>query len=163
MATEFLIPLVRVNLALAVAILLVLALRRPARRLFGARVAYGLWTIVPLAAAAVFLPRPAAPSALAPLVLAASQAGDAAGPILQSGTANAFAVAIWTVGALAAAAVMAVRQARYLTALGELEPAGDGTYRAQRAGGGPAIIGALRRASSRRRISRSASPRPSAR
>lgn len=144
MTTEVLIPLVRVNLAAAVAILLVFALRHPTRRLFGARLAYALWTIVPLAAAAVVLPRPAAPSAITPLVLAASEMGDAARPVLQAGTANLFAMTIWIAGALAAAALMALRQARYLTALGPLEPVGDGTYRAQRAGGGPAIVGALR-------------------
>ncbi|HEY7797168.1 MAG TPA: M56 family metallopeptidase, partial [Hyphomonadaceae bacterium] len=44
------------NLAAAVAIILVLALRRPARAAFGARLAYGLWLLVPLAALGSLLP-----------------------------------------------------------------------------------------------------------
>lgn len=44
------------NLAAAVAIILVLALRRPARAAFGARLAYCLWLLVPLAALGSLLP-----------------------------------------------------------------------------------------------------------
>src|SRR5688572_5506092 len=44
------------NLAAAVAILLVIALRKPARAAFGLRLAYGLWLLVPLAALGSLLP-----------------------------------------------------------------------------------------------------------
>ena len=44
--------LMRVNLALGAAILLVLVLRGPVRKMLGARTAYGLWLIAPLAAVA---------------------------------------------------------------------------------------------------------------
>lgn len=54
--SEVLAVLLRVNLALALATGLVLALRLPARLLFGARVAYGLWGLVPLAAIAMLAP-----------------------------------------------------------------------------------------------------------
>src|ERR1700743_2805583 len=49
MATELLLAVVRANLAASVAVLLVLLLRAPARRLFGAERAYGLWLVVPAA------------------------------------------------------------------------------------------------------------------
>ena len=44
------------NLAAACAILLVIALRKPARATFGARLAYSLWLLVPLAALGSLLP-----------------------------------------------------------------------------------------------------------
>ena len=47
---------VRVNLALAAGIAVVLLLRAPARRWFGARIAYFLWLLPALAAGACFLP-----------------------------------------------------------------------------------------------------------
>src|ERR1700761_1600085 len=50
--------LLRLNLAVAGAVLAVMALRIPARRLFGPRIAYGLWILVPLAAAAILIPSP---------------------------------------------------------------------------------------------------------
>lgn len=50
------LALTRVQIAAAVAVLLVLLLRVPVRHLFGARLAYGLWAIVPVAAAAGIFP-----------------------------------------------------------------------------------------------------------
>ena len=44
------------TLATSVAVLLVLALRRPLRAAFGARVAYGAWVLVPASLVAVLLP-----------------------------------------------------------------------------------------------------------
>ena len=44
------------NVAAAVAILLVIAMRKPARAAFGARLAYSLWLLVPLAAFGSLLP-----------------------------------------------------------------------------------------------------------
>src|SRR4051812_4057723 len=56
MAGDFLTILARANLALAAAVLLVLILRRPVRGLFGARAAYALWLMAPLATVAALLP-----------------------------------------------------------------------------------------------------------
>lgn len=47
---------VELNIAAAAAILFVLAVRRPARRIFGPHAIYMLWAIVPIAAAATFIP-----------------------------------------------------------------------------------------------------------
>src|SRR5690606_29368533 len=57
-------------LAGSAALLLVMLLRRPLRRAFGARMAYWAWGLVPLALAAAALPRPDAGQALAPQLLA---------------------------------------------------------------------------------------------
>lgn len=54
--SDALLVLIGANLAAAVAVALVLVLRIPARRLFGPRIAYGLWLLVPLAAAGMLLP-----------------------------------------------------------------------------------------------------------
>lgn len=56
MAELFALALTRVQIAAAAGVLLVLLLRLPARRLFGPRLAYGLWAIVPAAAAAGVFP-----------------------------------------------------------------------------------------------------------
>lgn len=50
------LALTRVQIAAAAGVLLVLLLRVPIRHLFGARLAYGLWGIVPVAAAAGIFP-----------------------------------------------------------------------------------------------------------
>jgi beta-lactamase regulating signal transducer with metallopeptidase domain len=55
MATDILLTLVRANLAASIAILLVLMVRAPARRLFGAELAYALWLLVPAAMAGALL------------------------------------------------------------------------------------------------------------
>src|SRR5690606_34547293 len=53
------------SLAVTGAVLLVLALRRPLRRAFGARLAYLAWSLVPLALVAALLPRPSPGQGLA--------------------------------------------------------------------------------------------------
>src|SRR5688572_396195 len=55
-AETLLLALVRVNVIASAAILLVLLVRSHALRFFGARVAYWLWLVVPLAVAASVLP-----------------------------------------------------------------------------------------------------------
>lgn len=56
MISDVIAFLLEANLALAVAVLLVLALRKPVRAAFGARSAYALWLIVPLAILALLIP-----------------------------------------------------------------------------------------------------------
>ncbi|HEX5008202.1 MAG TPA: M56 family metallopeptidase, partial [Hyphomonadaceae bacterium] len=54
--SEIALKFLLANLAAAIAILLVIALRKPARAVFGARLAYSLWLLVPLAAFGSLLP-----------------------------------------------------------------------------------------------------------
>jgi len=54
--SAFLFFLVKLNLAMAVAIILVALLRRPLRHLFSAPIAYAVWFLVPIAGAASFFP-----------------------------------------------------------------------------------------------------------
>lgn len=123
------------NLAAAAAVVLVLAIRRPARRWFGPGVAYGLWALAPLAALAMLLPG----RTVTVVVEAAGVAATA--PVeatlsAQPGTPPALdllslAAGLWIAGAIASLAWLAWKQLEF--------------GRAARAGlAGPAVIGVLR-------------------
>ena len=58
MSTDWLQALTLSTLASSAALLLVLALRKPMRKRFGAQAAYALWSLVPLAALVALLPAP---------------------------------------------------------------------------------------------------------
>lgn len=144
MIADVLEALVRANLATAAAVILVLLLRRPARRAFGARAAYALWLTPPLAALAGLLPRPAAMTLIEPLTLEAAAGGARAAAALPGADLAApVLVAAWLAGALIAATALARRQARFVAALGRLEPHGD-VLRAEHPAIGPAVVGAFR-------------------
>jgi beta-lactamase regulating signal transducer with metallopeptidase domain len=119
MTTEVLAALVRANLVGAAAILVVLALRIPARRLFGPQVAYGLWAAPPLAAFATLLPAPVEDGAEATNFIAATV-----------GDHSALVLSIMAAGFVAAFAALAHAQHRFMQAV--------------RAGkGGPAVVGVI--------------------
>src|SRR5690606_27445465 len=107
------------SLAVSAATLLVLALRRPLRRAFGARLAYGAWALVPLALLAALLPRPDAARLLRPGLVALQPGlqvkaarGTATGRTAPaSGMDRAMALAaLWLAGAALAALAVARRQ-----------------------------------------------------
>ncbi|MDB5474638.1 MAG: hypothetical protein JWP49_149 [Phenylobacterium sp.] len=128
--------LLRVNFALTAAVAVVLVARLPARRLFGARVAYGLWALVPLAAAAMLIPGRVMVLTVpvTPVVeLAASAPAATAHGVLAPATLDPRRLLpwAWALGALASAAWLARRQQQFSYAL-----------RAGRAG--PAAVGVLR-------------------
>jgi beta-lactamase regulating signal transducer with metallopeptidase domain len=108
--TQVIETLVRANLAAGLAVLLVLALRRPLRRRFGPEVAYGLWLAPLLAAAASLLPpriqvvaRAATELPPPPLLHDLLGAGRA-GPLL----------ALWLCGVVLGAMALGWGQARFL-------------------------------------------------
>lgn len=134
--TEALETLLRVNLALAVAITVVMAARLLVRRLFGARVAYGLWTLPPLAALAMLVPArvvtvtaPTLPALVqpaggAPLTQAAAMAAASFDP-------EPLLASFWLAGVVSSLAWLVWRQVQFA--------------RAVRAGqAGPAVVGVLR-------------------
>lgn len=119
MTSDVLATLLRVNLAVSAAVLAVLVLRGPARRMFGPELAYGLWAAPPLAALGALLPaRPGELEQAVPALPASVQALST--PLL----------AAWIGGVLGALALLAWLQARFLAAA--------------RAGrGGPAVVGVI--------------------
>ena len=142
MGTEIIDLLLRLNLALAAGIALVLMLRLPARRWFGARVAYALW-LIPLAAAVMCF----VPGRVETVVLNWSDAAanvDAAAPAVAGPSLWAWA---WAFGALVSLSILTIRQARFTQSLGRLgarEDLGKRVCAAQSAEHGPAVIGVLR-------------------
>src|SRR5687767_12681349 len=113
MAIEILEILLRVNLAAAVAVVLVLLLRGHLRRAAGSRIAYALWLAVPVAVLGSLLPArkiiAAAPSAAneAPALGERAGAIAGAGSLPSAGPAvfpfewTTLAIALWVAGAVA--------------------------------------------------------------
>ena len=147
MIEDILAGLIRANLALGLALVMVILLRAPARRAFGARAAYGLWLAPPMAALAALIPPASAASPLvAEVVLEATAAAGAAveASVLALPGPPILLFGLWVAGMAGAAALLRQRQARFMVALGALEPLGAGLFRAARSGAGPAVVGALR-------------------
>ena len=121
--TDLIADLLRANLAASLAIALVFALRLPARRMFGAEIAYRLWLVVPLAFLASLIPAVEAPTGTPgpslPLPIAMTQP-----------TAASFAAVTWVTGVMALLAVMALGQWRFL-------------QRAKAGAAGPAVVGVI--------------------
>jgi len=139
--------LLRANLAAGAAVVVILLLRRPIRRRFGALAAYALWLVAPICAAVSLIPAAAPPEVLAPVVQMVSAATAAATPLVSRAPAlTSVLAATWLAGAIGAFGLLAWRQARFVRSLGRLVPSDiDPTLlRAERAGFGPAVIGALR-------------------
>jgi beta-lactamase regulating signal transducer with metallopeptidase domain len=134
--SDALLLLLRINLAVAAAVAVVMLLRLPVRRLFGARIAYRLWSLAALAAAAMLLPVRVVTVAQAP---SSGMLPDAfvSGPVapalrLQPGHDLAPILAgLWIAGALASLGWLVWRQAQFGRALREGRA-------------GPAVIGVLK-------------------
>lgn len=157
MGADLIAWLVQGAVAATLVLLCVLALRLPVRALFGARIAYALWLLVPGALLAVSFPGPAMD--VAARIVATE--GAAAAPSVRVGlatalqpVASAFAAPrisdvadiawLWAFGALAMAWWQWRLQRRFVSALSPLTPRGDGVFVSASTSTGPAVIGALR-------------------
>lgn len=135
-----------------------LALRGAVRRRFGARLAYALWLLVPVALLAVSIPAPV-PDVAA--VVEQPQATSDSTPSVRVGMATALRpltnldfeqaaippgalVAGWAAGAVAALLWLCWLQRRFLTSLGTLSRREDGIFVAASRSVGPVAIGLLR-------------------
>lgn len=136
------------SLATSAACLVVLLVRQPVRTVFGARVAYALWWLLPAAIVAVLLPAPSiAPAAIE---LGRASAGAGSPMALSAGTtATTFDLArlwpvlatLWLAGCGIALLRMVEQQRRFRRALGKLEPLQDALWRASAKDGLPAVVG----------------------
>lgn len=144
MPADLVDALIRATVGGSLAILLVLALRKPARRLLGARLAYRLWVLVPLAVIGSLLPAPtidiyaSAPAGLEPALDAVSG--------LAAGASWPWVLTLWSAGVIASLGVMAVRQHRFLRTLGTPSLDEDGLpllHALDGSGIGPAVVGAF--------------------
>jgi len=119
MMSSILADLIRVNLAGAVAVLAVLLVRVPARRLFGPEMAYALWAAPPLAALATLMPPPVV-DGTPPADVLAHAVKDWPAP----------ALIVWAIGAALLLATLGWAQHRFL--------------KAARAGkAGPSVVGVI--------------------
>ena len=144
-SVDALAALIETTLAGSAAIVLALLLRRPLRRGFGAGAAYALWALVPAAMLAVLLPAASAPLPLSLPVQAVIQAPAAiAAPQTAAIAPAAWALIVWSLGAVLAMLALAWQQRRFVRALGELRPRADGLCQADAVAGLPAAIGLLR-------------------
>jgi beta-lactamase regulating signal transducer with metallopeptidase domain len=152
MASDDLLALVwRANLAGAAAVIAILLLRPVVGRGFGARAAYVLWALAPLAMAASLLPArqvtevvtpalaavPTTPAAAEQVARAVSEA------VLPSLDWGSLTLAVWAVGAAACLAALAASQFAFHRALGPLRPEA-GRLRSVLSGFGPVLLGVVR-------------------
>lgn len=148
MANELIQALTLTTLAMTLALLLVLTIRTPLRRLFGARVAYLAWWLVPLAMLAVLLPAPVreaatlARGALVAMNMAPIQSVAPASTAIALPDYRLWLPLLWSCGMVFAALFFYRMQRRYLRALGVISPVGDGIFVSQAADACPAVVGA---------------------
>ncbi|HZH42838.1 MAG TPA: TonB family protein [Lysobacter sp.] len=145
-AAELLEGLGEVTVALTLALLAVLLMRRPLRAFAGPCVAYTLWLLAPVAAIAVLLPAKAATPPTWDATAAATNVHLAA----QSAIAvaawdrSAALLAVWACGALATAVWLLRQQRAFRRRLGRLRRRGDGAWQAEAVAGLPAALGVWR-------------------
>jgi bla regulator protein BlaR1 len=144
MASELLELLLRLALAGSGALLLVLLLRRPLRRLAGAGAAYLCWLSIPLALSAAALPAlPAAPALVVALAPGLSASALVASVAPEQTSWLAWIVCAWAGGALATGCLFLSGQRAFVRALGALDER-DGVFYAAHARYGPALLGFFR-------------------
>jgi beta-lactamase regulating signal transducer with metallopeptidase domain len=149
LASDLIPFLLKANLALAAAVLLVLVLRKPVRAAFGARSAYALWLVVPLSilallvpARTITLPTPAVAKPVAAVMAETPVPETPASKPIRILPVAEIALALWIAVTLGALVVQAERQRRFVRSLGKLSAA-DGLLWSDRPDVGPAVIGAL--------------------
>lgn len=131
---EIALAFLKMNLAGAAAVLVVTALRKPARKIFDAQTAYGLWLAVPLAAMGALAPARAHLVSIVPQTVGPNlpPAPLAALPIqTASFDPMVLIVSLWSAGVLASLLLTLHNQRRFVAA-------------SARGQAGPAVIGVLR-------------------
>lgn len=134
--------LLQATVASSAAILLVFLLRAPLRRGFGAGAAYALWTLVPVAALAPWLPTPVVLPAELALMPVGSELQASLAPVRHASEQHGTWLASWAAGAIALLLLQAARQWQFRRSVGALLPRADGAWTA--AVHGPAVLGLLR-------------------
>lgn len=147
MGTEFLQSLAALTIVSSSAILLVRLLRDPLRKLVGARSAYWLWLLVPMATLAALVPAPSQmplPATLEmPIQIQALWLSSATEASPDRIVWINVTLAIWISGVAALFTVMAARQWRFARTVGKLARDTRGFYRSD-AISAPMLVGAWR-------------------
>lgn len=143
MSTELLTALAEAGLASVASLMLVLVLRQPVRKRFGAEAAYALWLLLPFALLATLLPAGTA----TPGVVALKENIGGGLPVhylrsnLPAQPSPWIVSLAWLAGALVTGAWLALRQRRFMAGLGPLRRRPDGLAQSLATRGLPAVIG----------------------
>lgn len=149
MVAELLQTLWHATLALTAALVLVLLVRVPLRRIGGAACLRWLWSAAVLLPAATLLPAPMLAPAVVQLVSldvadAVASGGEAVRATAPTPSHLATLVlALWFAGACTSAIAAMRQQRRFVRELGDLAPQDDGTWRAASSSGTPALLGVI--------------------
>lgn len=165
--------LITLHIALALALIVVFALRWPLRRLAGARLAFGVWLLPVVAVISVLAPGPfvlsgpdtasqesptgfvegetmTVATAPPPRAIEVDTTASPAASLslrLWDGLAQKVIVALWGAGAMIAATILSVRQYRYLAGIRPIRPApelGAGVFRSDVSVIGAGLVGLVR-------------------
>jgi len=146
MSDDLLKLLIEATLTSSLAIAVVILLRVPLRQLFGARVAYTLWALIPLALIAVLVPaREIVVTAVnSPLIAHAAPAVAVATAPVQTGNYSSdLLMLLWIVGIAACAFWFSRQQKTFVASLGALNHRAEKIYSAESNVQGPSVIGVL--------------------
>jgi len=148
MSADLLKLLSQTTLACSFAILLVLILRLPLRKVFGARVSYLIWCLVPLAIIAVLVP-----AQEVVVTITASQpvatgvtavAGSPVLPVQEAHFPENLFLLLWLSGIAACGYWFSRQQKKFIDGLGVLNQRGINVFSSENNLQGPSVIGVLK-------------------
>ncbi len=146
MSADFLKLLIEATLTSSLAIVVVILLRVPLRQLFGARVAYTVWALIPLSLIAVLVPaREIVVTAVNnPVIAEATPAAAVATAQVQTGHYSSdLLMLLWIAGIVACAFWFSRQQKTFVASLGSLNHRAEKIYSAESNVQGPSVIGVL--------------------
>lgn len=148
MSADLLKLLMEATVASSLAIAVVLVLRVPLRKFFGARVAYTIWCLVPLALLAVLVPAQdvvvTVVSQAQTISAAPTQIAVAAPtPISAKVSSSDFFLLLWAIGIALCAFWFSRQQKNFIGSLGVLNPCYEKVFLSENNDQGPAVIGVL--------------------
>ena len=145
-SAELLGTLVEATLATSAAVVLVLLFRRRLRDVFGARIAYAAWLLVPAALVAVLLPAAVQPPLPVAVIAASTAPTQTVVPVVLEAPVDTspWWLAAWGLGAMLVLLWMAWLQRRFNRAMGPVRARPDGLHEAAAVEGLPAAIGLVR-------------------
>jgi len=150
MSDDLLKLLIETTIASSFAIAVVLVLRGPLRQFFGARVAYTLWGLIPLALIAVLIPaRDVVVTTVIQPTTASASASASAVPVLTATAVQAsddpvnLVLVLWIAGIVFCAFWFARQQQKFIGSLGALNLCYEKVFLAENNSHGPAVIGVV--------------------
>lgn len=146
MSADILELLLEVTVAVSFAIAAVLLVRVPFRQLFGARVAYAMWGLIPLALIAVLIPARKVVITAVTQTVATDTISTSSAPAMTVQAVDSSSevfLLLWLAGIVVCAFLFLRQQQKFTESLGVLEHCYDGVFLAENNSQGPSVIGIL--------------------